>query len=234
MSQPATTPAVGSKSERAYRTIKERITDGTYGPGYRLVLDQLAGELEVSPVPVREAVRRLEAEGYVEFRRNVGAQVASVDPAQYAYTMQVLALLEGAATAMAAPQLSDADLDRARRINERMRESLEQFDPLGFTQLNHEFHEVLCARCPNVHLRGLVDREWSRLNAIRRTTFSLMPGRAAASVAEHERLLGLISAGASATEIERVAREHKLATLQTFEERHAIDSPSRLPTEGSR
>lgn len=206
----------GSKSDSAYETIKDRIVRGVYGPGHRLVFDQLARELSVSPVPVREAIRRLEAEGYVTFQRNVGAAVAKIDSGQYVFTMQVLALLEGAATALAAPHLSAGDLARAREVNERMRESLAQFDPLGFTRFNHEFHEVLCARCPNPHLRSLVEREWSRLGMIRRTTFSMVPGRAARSVLEHEQLIRLISAGASAAEIERVAREHKQATLQAF------------------
>lgn len=232
MSQPADDPAGGSKSERAYRTIKDRIADGTYGAGHRLVLDQLAAELSVSPVPIREALRRLEAEGYVEFQRNVGAQVASIDATQYTSTMQVLALLEGAATAMAAPLIGADDLDRAREINERMRKSLAEFDPLGFTQLNHEFHEVVCACCPNGHLRALMEREWSRLNVIRRTTFSLVPGRAAASVDEHEHLLRLIEAGASAGEIERVAREHKLGTLHALQARRDLASAESPREEG--
>ncbi|WP_322766816.1 GntR family transcriptional regulator [Frankia sp. Cr1] len=223
MIEPVGTGRGGSKSESAYETIKDRITAGEYGPGHRLVFDQLARELSVSPVPVREAVRRLEAEGYVTFQRNVGAAVAKIDSGQFASTMQVVAVLEGAATALAAPYLSTADLDRARDINARMRESLAQFDPVGFTRLNHEFHQVLCGGCPNPHLGSLVDREWSRLNVIRRTTFGIVPGRATRSVLEHEHLIRLIEARASEAEIERVAREHKLATLRAFQERQSAE-----------
>jgi hypothetical protein len=68
-----------SRVDYAHRTIRERIIGGTYGPGYRLVLEELARGLGVSTVPVREAVRRLEAEGYVDFQRNIGARVASFD-----------------------------------------------------------------------------------------------------------------------------------------------------------
>ncbi|MQA86921.1 MAG: FCD domain-containing protein [Streptosporangiales bacterium] len=227
MAQPQDALPIGtSKADWAYQTLRDRIQDGSYGPGHRLVLDHLARELSVSPVPIREAIRRLEAEGYVDFQRNIGAQVASIDGTQYADTMQVLAVLEGAATAMAASQLSELDLRRARELNERMRESLAQFDPLGFTQLNQEFHRRLCGACPNEHLKELVAREWSRMDIIRRTTFSVVPGRAAVSVEEHERLLGLITSGAPAGEIERVAREHKLATLRAFQERGAAPADS--------
>ncbi|HEX6955448.1 MAG TPA: GntR family transcriptional regulator, partial [Agromyces sp.] len=89
-----------SKSKRAYRFVRERIDDGRYVPGYRLVLGQIARELGVSVVPVREAIRLLEAEGLVTYERNVGAQVALVKEAEYLHTMQTLALVEGYATSL--------------------------------------------------------------------------------------------------------------------------------------
>ena len=84
-----------SKSQLAYQWIKERITSHQYTPGYRLVLGTIAGELDMSVVPVREAVRQLEAEGLVTFERNVGARVTLVDESEYVLTMQTLGLVEG-------------------------------------------------------------------------------------------------------------------------------------------
>lgn len=208
--------AAAAKSEIAYRFLKERITGGGYGPGYRLVLDAIGRELGISPVPVREAIRRLEAEGYVAYERNVGPRVAAIDAGAYAHSMEVLALLEGACTAAAAPHLAGRDLAEAAEINDRMAASLTDFDPVGFTRLNQEFHRVLCAPCPNPHLRGLVEREWARLDAIRRSTFAVVPGRSPVSISEHARLVDLIRTGAPAADIEACAREHKLATLSAF------------------
>ena len=54
-----------SKSQQAYRWVKERIANQEFTPGYRLVLGTIAGELDMSVVPVREAIRQLEAEGLV-------------------------------------------------------------------------------------------------------------------------------------------------------------------------
>jgi DNA-binding GntR family transcriptional regulator len=230
VTSPEPLPPVVSKSERAYEALRQRIEDGTYGPGQRLVLDRIARELDVSPVPVREAIRRLEAEGFIVFERNVGAQVAAIDPAEYAHTMQVLALLEGAATALAAPELGADRIAEAVRINDEMRLTLDQFDPVRFTHLNHEFHQVLCAGCPNPHLRGLIEREWSRLGMIRRSSFNFAPGRAHASVREHAHLLDLITSGAPAAEIEQAARAHKLATLGAVLER---TTPSTAPVVGN-
>src|SRR6478609_4358119 len=106
-----------SKSQLAYGFIRERIDDGRYVPGYRLVLGQIARELDVSVVPVREAIRRLEAEGLVTFERNVGAQVALIKETEYLHTMETLALVEGAATAMSAPLLGPNHVRRAREVN---------------------------------------------------------------------------------------------------------------------
>lgn len=210
------TAAKPSKSQHAYETIKSRITGGEYGPGYRLVLGQLARELEVSPVPIREAIRLLEAEGFVEFERNVGAQVSAINPVEYSHTMETLAVVEGAATGLAAPHLTAETIEHATDINNRMRTSLRNFDPIGYTKLNHEFHETLYTPCPNPHLLDLVNRGWTRLAAIRESSFSFVPGRAESSVAEHDQLLGMLRSGADPTEIERAARTHRMATMRAF------------------
>ncbi len=213
----------GSKSERAYAAIKEKILGGEYTPGYRLVLAKLADDLGFSVVPVREAIRRLEAESFVTFERNVGATVAGIDPTEYLYTMQTLSIVEGAATALSAPLITGSDIARARAVNAAMRESLAHFDPIRFTALNLEFHSVLFENCPNPHILDLVHRGWNRLQALRSSTFNYVPGRAGESVAEHEALLKLLESGAKADDVERAARAHRAATLDAYLARSARD-----------
>lgn len=213
-------PASASKSELAYEWLHEQIVSGGLAPGARLVLSQVADKLDVSVVPVREAVRRLEAEGLVTFEKNVGATVAGIDPTEYLYTMQTLSLVEGAATALSAPTVTAEDIAAAREVNERMREFLApdplHFDPVAFTALNREFHSVLFERCPNPHILDLVHRGWNRLKALRGSTFSYVPERATESIAEHEALLDLIERGAPTSEIELAARRHRSATLTAY------------------
>jgi len=210
-----------SKSQLAYGWIRERIADGRFSPGYRLVLGQIAGDLGVSAVPVREAIRKLEAEGLITFERNVGAQVAMLDAAEYEVTMQTLGLVEGYATALAAPTISVVTLRKARAVNEAMRQNLAQFEPASFTRLNAEFHTLLFETCPNSHVLDLVHRGWTRLNALRSSTFSFVPGRAPESVAEHDALLDLIEGGADPLDIELCARNHRLTTLDAFLAHHS-------------
>ena len=204
------------KSRRAYDWIRERITSGSYGPGYRLVLTSLAAELSMSVVPVREAIRELSAEGLVTFERNVGARVAMVDADQYRAAMQVISVVESAATALAAHHLTAADLIRARELNGVMRSGLVELDSSVFSALNQEFHRMLYARCPNPRLLELVEVEWARLGHLRDSIFSFVPGRAPDSVCEHDALLDLIEARASPEEIEQAVRRHRNGTLTAF------------------
>lgn len=205
-----------TKQERVYRELRERILNGAYTPGYRVVIDALARELEVSALPVREAVRRLEAEGLVVYRANAGAQVAPADPALFDEQMSVLAVLEGYATALAAPALTADDLEHLEQVNERMRKALEDLDPLAFGKLNGEFHAYVHDRCPNASLVELLHDVAERLDAIRRTVFIQIPYRGAASIEEHADLIELIRKGAAASKVERAAREHKLHTVESF------------------
>ncbi len=215
ITQSAGAPA-GSKSEQAYAAIKDKILAGNYTPGYRLVLAKIASDLGFSVVPVREAIRRLEAESYITFERNIGATVAGIDPTEYLYTMQTLSIVEGAATALSAPMITETDIARARAVNTKMRECLADFDPIVFTSLNLDFHSILFKNCPNPHILDLVHRGWNRLQALRSSTFTYVPGRAQQSVAEHEALLTLIESGAGPDDVEHAARAHRTATLDAY------------------
>lgn len=208
--------ATTSKSEQAYTFIRSRIAGHAFGPGYRLVLGSLAEELGMSVVPVREAIRRLEAEGLVTFERNVGARVTLVDETEYAHTMETLGLVEGAATALSAPLLDARALDAAAEVNEKMARMLDDLDPHAFTELNRRFHSVLFEPCPNPQLLEIVQRSWSRLSGIRDSTFAYVPGRAQHSVEEHTHILQLIRDGADPLEIELAARNHRLRTRDAF------------------
>jgi DNA-binding GntR family transcriptional regulator len=213
---PTPKPKNLTKQERVYREVRERILSGAYGPGYRVVIDALAEEFEVSALPVREAIRRLEAEGLVIYRPNAGAQVAPAEPGVFDEEMTVLAILEGYATALAAPELSADDIEKLTAINERMIRAMEQMDSLTFGRLNQEFHASIHQRCPNAALVAMLHDVARRLDAIRRTVFIQIPYRGAESVSEHRGLIELLSSAAPADAIEAAARQHKLHTVESF------------------
>jgi DNA-binding GntR family transcriptional regulator len=206
----------GTKQERVYQAVRERILTGAYGPGYRVVIDALAEEFAVSALPVREAIRRLEAEGLVIYRPNAGAQVAPADPGVFDEEMTVLAVLEGYATALAAPHVGKAGLKQLRAINDQMVAAVDRLDPLEFGRLNQEFHSVIYEHCPNSALVSMLRDVARRLDAIRRTVFVQIPYRGSQSVAEHAELIDMIAAAAPAAKLEAKARAHKLHTVASF------------------
>ena len=219
-----------SKSTQAYEWIHGRVVSREFGPGYRLVLGDIARELDMSVVPVREAIRKLEAEGLVTFEHNVGARVTLVDESEYVYAMQTLGVIEGAATGLAAPFLTDDELGRAEEVNERLTALLDDFNPHQFTLVNQEFHAVLFERCENPHILDLVHRGWTRLSGLRDSTFSFVPDRSRASVREHAHIIELIRKGAPALEIELAARDHRWRTVNAYlAARHQSPTP---PTQG--
>jgi DNA-binding GntR family transcriptional regulator len=217
------TTAVG-KQERTYAILRERILDGTYGPGQRLVIDALARDLDVSPMPVREAIRRLEAEGWVTYQRHQGAQVAPLDEAGWMEALSTLAVLEGYATALAAPHLGAADLSRARACNEEMGDALGALDVMAVSNHNLAFHRALTARCPNGYLRRQLATTQERLNTMRSSIFMFVPTRGRVSVDEHEELVTMIERGVKPSKIERFARAHKLQTVEAVRVRLGQDA----------
>jgi DNA-binding GntR family transcriptional regulator len=205
-----------NKQQRAYTELRERILNGAYSPGFRLVIDSLAEELEVSTLPIREAIRRLEAEGLVVFRPNAGAQVAPADPGLFEEMVMSQALLEGYATALAAPLLTEDDIQQLEEYNRRMMHCMDQIDGLGFGRANREFHLYIYERCPNTYIVELLKDTERRLDAIRRTVFAHIPYRGRNSIREHEQIIELLRSGAPAAKIEAAARKHKLETAKAF------------------
>jgi DNA-binding GntR family transcriptional regulator len=208
-----------NKQERTYTILRDRIHSGEFQPMARLNIDALSRELGVSPIPVREALRRLEAEGWVRFQPNVGAIVAPVDATTWEQEMVAAAILEGAATADAAARLRPSDMTRLRRIAADMEQVAAAGDPLRFSTLNRRLHATIVARCANAYLVELLQQTYTRLDRVRSTMFAYLPERSACALVEHARLLSLLESGDTA-EIERYARWHKLQTVAAYKELH--------------
>jgi len=214
-----------NKQERAYTILRDRIHSGSFAPLERLNIDALARELCVSPIPVREALRRLEAEGWVRFTPNVGAVVSPVDATSWEQAMVALAVLEGAASAEAQQHLRRSDLTRLRKIAARMEEAAARADPLRFSKLNRMLHAAIVARCPNAYLTELLEQTNTRLDRLRSTMFAYLPHRSEEALGEHRRLIELLEAGGK-EEVESYARWHKLQTVEAYRAIHQASEPA--------
>ena len=209
-----------NKQERTYTVLRDRIHSGAFAPRARLNIDGLARELGVSAIPVREALRRLEAEGWVRFQPNVGAIVAPVDATAWEQEMVAVAILEGAATADAAAYLRLSDLSRLRRIAAEMEAvAAAEGDPVKFSRLNRRLHATVVARCGNPYLLELLEQTYLRLDRIRSTMFAYLPERFKPAITEHAHLIDLLESRDQAA-IEQYARWHKLQTIEAYRATH--------------
>lgn len=191
----------------------ERIVDGTYGAGNPLSIGELAAAAGVSMIPTREALRRLESEGLVEFVFHRGVRVTNLDPAGYRDIMQTQAVLEALAVSKSAPHLTSDDLDRARALNTAMNEAHTAGDFHGYSEASLEFHSLLSSKCPNRYLRDTLERGQLRVAAVRASVVGYRTELTEQLSNDHEHLLDRIAAGAPPAEIEQLMREHRESTL---------------------
>ncbi len=201
-----------NKQERTYTILRDRINAGTLAPLERLNIDALARELGVSPIPVREALRRLEAEGWVRFTHNL-------ESTSWEQAMIALAILEGAASAEAQRNLRRSDMARLRKIAAAMEEAAARADPLRFSKLNRSLHSAIVSRCPNTYLTDLLEQTNARLDRLRSTMFVYLPHRSGEALQEHLHLIELLETG-SKEEVESYARWHKLRTVEAYRAIH--------------
>ncbi|VEF49717.1 GntR family transcriptional regulator [Bacillus freudenreichii] len=211
-----------NKQQRAYRIIKSRIVEKVYVPGQRLVIDQLARELETSSIPIREAIRQLEAEGLIEYKHNIGPVVAPINESEYYENLQVLAVLEGYAVASCSQKFPAAKIMKLKEKNKQMKEALEDFDIIAFAKLNVEFHQIIYEESTNRVLIENIQNLWKRLDSIRGIGSTLYSVRVKESIKEHEEIISLLEKKADPQKIEELVRMHKLRTAEDFERRRSM------------
>lgn len=143
-------------SDRAVHRLRELILGGGYSPGERLGEVELAAALGVSRTPVREALRRLAAEGLVEITTNKGARVVAYPQADLDSIFTLRAEIEGLAARTAAERASTADIDRLDALAIRHRERAEAGALDEVYALNSQFHARLNGLAGSSVLSGTV------------------------------------------------------------------------------
>ncbi|MGK0149644.1 GntR family transcriptional regulator [Pseudomonas putida] len=125
-------------------TLREAILDGTIGVGVQLKQEALAKRFGVSRIPVREALKRLEAEGLVRHVARQGSVVAAKSIDELVETLDIRIALETRALRLAIPNLTDTDFAAAYEVLQRYEASEV---PREWAELNLEFHTVLYRAC---------------------------------------------------------------------------------------
>lgn len=190
--------------EQVLTELRRRIVDGQYLPGERLTEDRLAEDFGVSRNPVREALRVVEAEGFVEIQPRRGAVVATPDEAAMRDMFAVRAVLEPLAARLAAERASPADLAALRRLLDDARDATDGSDLARIADLNSALHSLVFGLSGN---RWLVQFSLAMSRHVHWVFRLGAEGRAPHSWAEHVRLVEALEAH-DADAAERAAAEH--------------------------
>lgn len=198
--------------ESVYDALVEFIVNRTFRPGAHLVESELAAELGVSRQPVREALQRLNTEGWVELRPGHGAYVHVPTEEEADQLLAVRSLLETEAARLAAQQTDDDGIARLRKLRRRGVEALEADDVEAMVTANAELHAAITELSGNVPLAELtaqVDRRvrWYYTPVARK--------RGRRSWDEHEQIIDAIAAG-KPDEAASLMREHTETTRESY------------------
>ncbi len=200
-------------TERAYAQIRSLLIAGDFAPGARLREEDLAERTGVSRTPVREALRKLANEGFVELQPRRGVQVISWSDQDLDELFSVRALLEAYGAGQAAERASEEQVDTMATLCARMDALAEQAVAGGdgldgqdghvppevqevyhqIAELNNEFHEMVLTASGNAHLRSLMGGLIS-MPLVQRTFMRYSPDRLARSMSHHRELVDAIRA----------------------------------------
>jgi GntR family transcriptional regulator, trigonelline degradation regulator len=147
--------------------MRAAITDGSFQPGDKLIERELCEATSVSRTSVREALRQLEAEGFVESKPNRGIFVASLTPAEADEIYAVRAVLEGTAGRLFAEQATTAQLRKIERIHEEIEASGKARNAKRMLAAKVKFYELLLEGANNAILRQMLGNLHGRVMLLR-------------------------------------------------------------------
>lgn len=205
-----------TKQQAVYRTLRESILRCELRPGARLVIDDLARQFQVSIIPVREAIRQLQAEGLVLSVAHVGGTVAPISHESVVEVFTVLEGLEVVATRAAAERLTPADLALLTDLVSAMDRAIEGGSPGLWADLNTRFHLAIAGIAGMPMLEDMLRRAFDRWERVRRYYFSdVLIHRTHIAQAEHHALLREMEAR-ELSQLERTIRQHNQAALASY------------------
>jgi DNA-binding GntR family transcriptional regulator len=184
------TPAGVSAADQVAADLRRRILAGDIVPGERIRQEEVAERFGVSRLPVREALRMLEAEGLTELETKKSARVPLLDMHQVALMYQMREKLEPLALTESIPNLTDAQIDRLDELQDRI---AKDDDLQHFLDLDRELHLLSYSGCDSDQLIGAVTRLWNSTQYYRRVFMTVTgPKRRWVVNAEHALLLDAI------------------------------------------
>lgn len=204
-----------TKNVAVYDKLRQSIIKGKLKPGQKVVMAELAKGFGLSETPVREAIRRLESEGYIDFTPHMGAIVTKIDDGELVEIYLIRIALEELAARLAVPHVAEKDIDFLNRKNQEMEVAVQKGQYENLAAMNKAFHLRIYKIAPFPRLYKMICDLWDTFERWP-SVFSYVPEQAAASVEEHKKIILALQTGDSEL-ADRLIKEQKERTLKALQ-----------------
>lgn len=199
--------AYRSKTDLVAEAIRDMVRNRELRPGTELRQRELAEKLGVSPTPVREALRRLEAEGYIVSEPHQAPVVVWPDKPEIYETAVIRGTLEGLGAELAAKKITSSDIEELKILNARLEAATDVNEKLA---IDREFHLRVCEVTASPVLVGQLQLLWRRLESGALENMSTEQW-----FSEHERIIRALSAG-DCSEARDMTNHHVLDGFRAY------------------
>ena len=224
-----TKPKGKTKNLLVYEKLRQEIIKGNLRPGQKLVMAALAKKFKTSETPIREAIRRLESDGYVTFTPHSGAMVTEIYRQEFSEIYVIRISLEALATRLAVPYISRDDLNWLKKKNDEMKAVVEKDRYEQLARINKAFHLRIYKAAPFPRLYKMISDLW---DAFERwpSIFTYIPERAEAAIREHEQIIEALETADvdRADDLMKEQKKKSLEALQRYMVQRNTGSPEML------
>jgi DNA-binding GntR family transcriptional regulator len=204
-----------TKNVAVYDKLRQSIIKGKLKPGQKVVMAELAKAFGLSETPVREAIRRLESEGYIDFTPHMGAIVTKIDEGELVEIYLIRIALEALATRLAIPHITDKDIEFLNKKNQEMEIAIQQNKYEILAGINKLFHLRIYKAAPFPRLYKMICDLWDTFERWP-SVFSYVPERAIAAVEEHKKIMQALRAR-DMDQADRLIKEQKERTMEALQ-----------------
>jgi DNA-binding GntR family transcriptional regulator len=208
-------------SDQIYEVLRERIKMGFYPPRTRLKEGKLAEEMGVSRTPIREALRRLEREGYVVILPGKGAYVRWLSLNEMKELIEIRSILEAYATRLVAEKKDEALIGKLEDLLKQFKEAMDQKNIPLCIKISTEFHETIYRNCGNKNLYEIIKSLRDQFYQIRILLLEI-PGMMETSWRDHLEIVRLLREN-KIEKIEDFVRNHIMKTIQIINQQRGFD-----------
>lgn len=208
-----------TKSEAIYAALKKAIFEGRYKPQDRIAISDIAKEFGISLSPVRDAIKRLEAESLIKFKPHTGGVVTHLQMEDVEKIYPIRMAIEGLAVRLAAQKINSETIADLEKQVQEMEDSLNQKKYEDLYKQNEKFHVTICSACENEYLDKIFSILLNFYYIIPRI-FTLMPSIAEQALQGHKEILDALKKRDGA-EAERIIIQHMGLTLSCLKNHYS-------------